>query len=170
MRVCAAFVAVFAFLTSAAARERPIAKIFEQFGLFGTWAINCERKPSVDNPRVTVVKPRGRGPVIEKDDAGPGTYANRYTIVSATPLTADTVEVNVLYRIGKEHTQAQKQIWFVRAGNWRTLFNKPKGDSARVKNGIVVGSGAETPVLHKCSDASLTHQAALLWRTRHSPE
>lgn len=170
MRVCASVVLMFALLAPAAAREPSVAKVFEQFGLFGTWAIDCERKPSPDNPRVTVFRPSGAGPVTEKDDAGPGTYVNRYTIVSARPLTDNTVRVEVRYRVGKRQTQLQEQIWFVRAGNWRTLFNKPKGESARVKDGVVVGSGAETPVLHKCSSAALRHQAARPWRIPRSPE
>lgn len=170
MRLCAASVLLLMLSSTAAATQNPsVTKLFDEFGLFGTWATDCNRAPAVDNPYATVIRPTGTGPVIEKDDAGPSAYVNRYTIVSAKRLTADTLSVTTVYRVGKQEKQVQDQIWFVRDGSWRTLFNQPKGETALVKDGNVVGSGIKTPILHRCDAASLKRPKALLSRTPRFP-
>ena len=169
MRFCAIFLLALALNAPAAAQQPSVTELFDQFGLFGVWAINCDREPALDNPRVTVLRPSSAGPVIENDDAGPGTYVNHYTIVSAKRLDDDTLSVRVLYRPGTRQQQLQDQVWRVRDNSRRTLFNKPKGERARVKDGIIVGSGTETPVLHRCNDTPVKHRAALLGQTRRFP-
>ncbi|HEU4661569.1 MAG TPA: hypothetical protein VFS63_13000 [Pseudolabrys sp.] len=170
MRVYAAGVLVLALSVPAgAAQKSPVTKVFEEFGLFGTWAADCTRAPAVDNAYATVIRPAGSGPVIEKDDAGPAAYVNRYTIVSAKRLSDDTLSVRTVYRVGSQEKQIQDQIWFVRDDRWRTLFNQPKGAAALVKDGNVVGSGIKTPILHRCDGASLKRPAIPPSQTRRFP-
>jgi len=155
--------------TPASARKPSVAELFSQFGLFGIWAINCDSEPAIDNPRATLLRPPPSGPVVENDDTGPGTYVNHYIIIAARRLGDDTLSVKVLYRTGPGHQQLQDQVWRVRDNGWRTLFNKPKGEPARVKDGIVVGSGGKTPVLHRCDDTQVKRRAALLAQIRRFP-
>jgi len=169
MRVCAAIVLIAMLSAPASARKPSVAELFNEFGLFGVWAINCEGEPAIDNPRATLLRPPPSGPVIENDDTGPGTYVNHYTIVAARRLGEDTLSVKVIYRTGARHQQLQDQVWRVRDNEWRTLFNKPKGEPARVKDGIVVGSGSETPVLHRCEDTPVKRRAVRLGQTRRFP-
>ena len=168
MRICAAIVFALSLCLPAAAQETPIAELFEQFGLFGSWAARCDKEPSLDNVRATISRQETDN-VIEDDDPGQGYQVNRYTIVKAKKVADDQLSVEVVYRPNTKEEQRQEQIWLVRDGSWRTMMNKPKGERARVKNGVVVGTTIKTPVLRKCGDAPVRRQATLRGRMRHSP-
>ncbi|HVV63343.1 MAG TPA: hypothetical protein VHD14_16465 [Pseudolabrys sp.] len=168
MRIRAAIVFALALCAPAAAQEKSVAELFEQFGLFGSWAANCDREPAVDNVRATISR-QDAGNVVEDDDPGRGYQINRYSIVKAKKVSDEQLSVEVVYRPNTKEEQRQEQVWLVREGSWRTMMNKPKGERARVKNGIVVGTTIKTPTLRKCRDTPVRRQASLRGRTRHSP-
>jgi hypothetical protein len=168
MRICAAIVFALALGAPAAAQETTVAELIEQFGLFGVRAAQCGKEPSLDNVRATISR-HETGNVIEDDDPGQGYQVNRYTIVKARKLTDDQLSVEVVYRPNTKEEQRQEQVWLVREKSWRTMMNKPKGERARVKNGVVVGTTIATPTLRKCDGAPLKRQVNLRGRTRHSP-
>jgi len=169
MRFWAAIVFALALGVPAAAQETPVAELFEQFDLFGSWAAQCDKEPSLDNVRATISR-HETGNVIEDDDPGQGYQVNRYTIVKAKKIADDRLSVEVVYRPNTKEEQRQEQVWLVRDKSWRTMMNKPKGDRARVKNGVVVGTTIATPTLRKCGDVPVRRQADLRGRTRRSPE
>lgn len=133
-----------------------VADLFQQFGLVGTWAVDCKAAPSPRNPHVTDVLQNGT--VLERQDLGPDTEVNYYRIVAATRVSATRLSVQVIFRPGGEGEERQALVWSVHNGTRRTLRNQPAGEPLRVKNGVAVGFGVRTPVLRKCSSDPLSEK------------
>jgi hypothetical protein len=142
--------------------------VFREVGMFGTWATDCGRPASPDNPHVDVSAP-GAGLVLENNDVGPGYAANRYSILSARRLPKDQLEVSVIFRPGAPGEERQTLIVEVRDGTRRTMFNRVEGGDIRVQRGIVLSRGIKTPVLKKCGQGESRRPATLPPQTPHSP-
>ena len=143
--------AVFLFLLTAlpAAAGSSPEQLFQKFHLFGTWASDCAAEASPANPRVTIhaIAP---GVILEDHDLGPKNEVNRYSILSAEQLSDTQIAVQVIFQPGQEDEERQKLVWSVHGRTLRTLFNQPQGGPVRVKDGVAVGYGIETPLLRKC--------------------
>jgi len=139
-----AFVA--AVLTAEAA---PVEELFQQFGLFGTWAPDCRQDASPANPhvRITTLNP---GQVIEEHDLGTSYALNHYSMISAERLSDEQLSVEVVFQPGTDAEERQKLIFRVRDGTRRTMFNQPDEGEVRVKHGIVLPQRIKTPTLKKC--------------------
>lgn len=138
-----------ATVLSASARAAPVDDVFREFGLFGSWASDCAKPASPDNPHVNIAA-LSPGIVLESHDLGPDYAVNRYSFLSAEKLSADEVAVDVIFQPGREGEERQKLIFRVRKGTRRTLFNQPAGGAVLVKGGIALANGSKTPVLNKC--------------------
>ncbi len=148
MRLVAAL--VLAAATSAAAAPAPSTEdLFRQFGLFGTWAVDCKQAASPDNPHVSITTP-SPGLILEDHDLGEGNAVNRYSILSAEKLSDTRLAVQVIFQPGKDTEERQKLVWAVHDGTLRTLFNQPQDGPVRVKDGVAVAYGVATPLLRKC--------------------
>ncbi len=147
------FVAVMAFLltmTLATAAAPPTAAdVFRQFDLFGTWAVDCGRPASPQNPYVSDIL-QDTGAVVEEHHLGPNYAVNHYHVMSATRLSAGQVALEVVFRPGSEASQQQKLVMSVGHGRRRTLFNQPQDGEVRVKDGVALAAGLRTPTLRKC--------------------
>ena len=66
----------------AAGEGPPPEVLFQQFGLFGTWASDCAAQPSPANPHITISQP-APGVVLEDNDLGPDNVVNRYSVLAA---------------------------------------------------------------------------------------
>lgn len=152
VRVAAVLVGLFATaLPVAAAPEAspPPEQVFEQFGLFGTWAVDCAAPAALGNPHVKISEP-APGVILEEHDLGPANVINRYSVLKAKRLSDTRLSVEVLFHPGKENEERQKLTFQVRDRTRRTVFNQVENGSVRVKNGIALWNGSETPLLHKC--------------------
>ena len=127
----------------------PVEQLFQQFGLFGTWATNCEAPASPANPRVTVSMPTA-GIVFEEHDLGADFALNRYSVLAAQRIAAERLSVDVIFQPGTAGEERQRLEFLVHAGTRRTMFNQPDGGPVRVKGGIVLERGNKTPLLRKC--------------------
>jgi hypothetical protein len=127
----------------------PVDHVFRSFDLFGTWAADCGRPASPDNPHVSITTPSA-GLVLENNDVGPGYSANRYSVLSARSLSASRLEVTVIFRPGAAGEERQTLIFAVGKGTRRTMYNRVDGGAVRVRNGVVLALGIKTPVLRKC--------------------
>lgn len=147
-----ALVLVLAVVTSlpAAADTGPLVEqLFRDFGLFGTWATNCQAPATPANPHVTISMPTA-GVVIEDHDLG-GDYAlNRYSVLTAQRITPERLSVDVIFQPGTDAEERQKLEFLVHDGTRRTLFNQSDGGPVRVKGGIALARGTRTPLLKKC--------------------
>ena len=149
MRIAAVMVLAAATAMPAAAQTAPVDALFEQFGLFGTWAADCQQPASPVNPHVSITTP-SPGLVSESYDLGPNYTINHYSMVSAERLSAEQLAVAVIFQPGTETEERQNLVFRVREGTRRTLFNQPDGGAVRVKDGIALAHGSKTPVLNKC--------------------
>lgn len=149
MRRMAVLILAVAAALPAAASTPPPEQLFQQFGLFGTWASDCAAIASPQNPHVIISQP-APGVILEDNDIGPDNVVNRYSVLAAEKLSATQLSLQVIFQPGKEDEERQTLVWAVHDGTLRTMFNQPKDGPVRVKDGMAVGFGIETPVLRKC--------------------
>jgi hypothetical protein len=149
MRIVAVTVLALTTAIPAAAKAASVDELFVQFGLFGTWASDCAQAASPANPHVSITTPSA-GLVLEQHDLGQGYAVNHYKMLSAERLSGERLSVEVIFQPGTAVEERQRLVFLVRKGTRRTMFNQPEGGAVRVKDGIVVGRGNKTPVLHKC--------------------
>ena len=148
MRLAAVFVCAAVFVTPAAA-EPSVEEAFKQFDLFGQWASDCKQPATPANPHVSVVMPND-GTVLEEHDLGSDFARNRYSVLSATPMSANRLSVEVIFQPGAQGEERQKLVLLIHKGTRRTMFNQPDGGAVRVKDGVALAAGLKTPVLTKC--------------------
>src|SRR4051794_36597661 len=148
MRLVTALMLV-AAISARAEAALMIEELFNSFGLFGTWAVDCKREAAFDNPHVSVTMP-GPGLILEDHDLGGDNVVNRYNILSAEKLPDTRIAVQVIFQPGKETEERQRLVLAVRDGTRRTLFTQPQGGPVRVKDGVVAAYGVTTPLLRKC--------------------
>jgi len=149
IRSVAVLVLAAATAISAAARAAPADALFQDFGLFGTWASDCKQPATPDNPHVSIRTP-SPGVVLEDHDLGPNFAVNRYSMLSAERISADELSVETIFQPGTEVEERQKLVFRVRDNTRRTMFNQADNGPVRVKDGIVLARGSKTPVLKKC--------------------
>ena len=150
MRVATGVSVAWMFVTAASADPAAtVEQVFNNFGLFGTWASNCAADAAPANPRVTILM-QTPGVVFEEHNLGADYAVNRYSVLAARQVSADRVSVDVIFQPGKPDEQRQTLEFQVRNGTRRTLFNQPEGDAPRVKGGVALATGARTPLLRKC--------------------
>jgi hypothetical protein len=156
MRLLAISVAVATFVVSASASAGAVDELFQQFGLFGTWAADCNRPATPSNPRVSVTTPSA-GLVLEDHNLGPDFSVNRYSVLSAERVSASSISVEVIFQPGTELEERQKLVFSVHDNTRRTIFNQGDGGTVRVKDGIALARGGKTPLLRKCEEDGVSH-------------
>ena len=148
MRI-AAVIVLAAAVVMPAAEAAPVDELFQQFGLFGTWAPDCGQAglagqsacQHYDAERGT----GARGPRSRLRFA-----VNRYSMLSAERLSDERLSVEAIFQPGNDAEDHEQLIFLVRGRTRRTIFNQPDGGAARVKDGIALPGGSKTPVLNKC--------------------
>lgn len=149
MRAVAVVAFLLAMTLATAAAPPTTADLFREFGLFGTWAVDCSRPASPQNPYVSDIL-EDDGAVVEQHHLGPAYAVNHYRVLSAKGLSTTEVALEVMFQPGSETAQQQTLVMRVSNGRRRTLFNQPEGGAVRVKDGIVLSVGVKTPTLTKC--------------------
>jgi hypothetical protein len=149
MRLVSAFVLAVLALSSGEARASDISALFKDYGLFGTWAVDCKTGASPDNPHVTVSETEP-GRIVERHDLGPRYGANAYRMLDAHRVSATRIAIETAFQPDSEAEQKQELVLSVRDGTRRTMFTQVAGGAVRVKDGAVVGHGVKTPTLRKC--------------------
>src|SRR4249919_2247908 len=127
------------------ANAASVEQVFQEFGLFGTWATDCSSPATPGNPHVNITMPSA-GLVLEDHDLGPDFAVNRYSVLSAEPVSQTSLSVDVIFQPGTEVEERQKLVFSVRANTRRTLFNQTNGGAVRVKDGIALARGSKTPL------------------------
>ena len=132
MRIVAAVVLLLLSVLAATAAPPTTADVFRKFSLFGTWAVDCGRPASPQNPYVSDIL-QDSGAVVEEHHLGPSYAVNHYNVLSAARLSATQIALEVIFQPGSEAAQQQKLVMRVRDGRRRTLFNQPQDGDVRVK-------------------------------------
>lgn len=152
MRIVAVVFLVLATAISAKAAtgEGPTPEqLFQQFGLFGTWASACDVPASPANPHVEITEP-SPGVIIEAHQLGRDYAVNRYSVLAAEKLSDNRLSVEVLFNPGGADEERQKLIFAINDQTRRTIFNQVNHGPIRVKEGRTLPRGVATPLLRKC--------------------
>lgn len=156
MRLLKVLVFVVSFTISTKADVASVEEMFQQFGLFGTWATDCNKPPTPGNPHVNITMPSA-GLVLEDHNLGPNFAVNRYSVLSAERTSPTSLSVDVIFQPGTEVEDRQKLIFSVRNNTRRTIFNQTSGGAVRVKDGIALAHSTKTPLLQRCEAGGVTH-------------
>jgi hypothetical protein len=156
MRLVVISAVVASFLVSPSANAASAEELFQQFGLFGTWAADCGRPATPSNPRVSITTPSA-GLVLEDHNLGPDFSVNRYSVLSAEKVSASSISVEVIFQPGTEVEERQTLVFSVHDNTRRTIFNQADGGTVRVKDGIVLARRSKTPLLRKCEEDGVSH-------------
>ncbi|MGC2827267.1 MAG: hypothetical protein WA322_24075 [Pseudolabrys sp.] len=156
MRLLKVLVFVVSFTISTKADVASVEEMFQQFGLFGTWATDCNKPPTPGNPHVNITMPSA-GLVLEDHNLGPNFAVNRYSVLSAERTSPTSLSVDVIFQPGTEVEDRQKLIFSVRNNTRRTIFNQTSGGAVRVKDGIALAHGTKTPLLQRCEAGGVIH-------------
>lgn len=148
------FVASFFLFSEADAAS--VEELFQQFGLFGSWATECDKPATPNNPHVSITVPSA-GLVLEDHNLGADFAVNRYSVLDAERVSPTSLSVNVIFQPGTEVEERQKLVFAVRGNTRRTLFNQTNGGAVRVKDGIALARGSKTPLLQKCDESGVSH-------------
>ncbi|HET9716713.1 MAG TPA: hypothetical protein VFP60_11070 [Pseudolabrys sp.] len=143
-------------LTSENATGASVEEVFQQYGLFGTWATDCSRPATPGNPHVVITTP-SEGLVLEDHNLGPDFAVNRYSVLSAQPIAATSLAVHVIFQPGSEMEERQKLIFSIHKNTRRTVYNQAESGAVRVKDGVALAGGSKTPTLRKCRERSVSH-------------
>ena len=148
MRIVTAL--VFAALSVVPAAAAPsVEELFNAFHLFGNWAADCKQPATPTNPHVSITMP-SPGLVLEDHDLGPDFAINRYSVLSATRVSASGLSVEVIFQPGAANEERQKLVFLIRDSTRRTMFNQTDGGEVRVKDGVALARRLKTPLLKKC--------------------
>jgi hypothetical protein len=137
------------------ANAAPVEEVFQEFGLFGTWATDCSSPATPGNPHVSITMPSA-GLVLEDHDLGPDFAVNRYSVLSAEPVSKTNVTVQVIFQPGTTVEERQKLVFSVNNNTRRTIFNQSDAGAIKVKDGIAVARGSKTPLLRKCEEGGVS--------------
>jgi len=155
MRLLVVLWVVSSLFACSSANAASVEELFQQFGLFGTWAADCSKPATPGNPRVSITTPSA-GLVLEDHNLGPDFAVNRYSVLSAEQVSASSISVDVIFQPGTEVEERQKLIFSLRDNTRRTMFNQPEGGAVRVKDGIALARGSKTPLLRKCEEGGVS--------------
>lgn len=155
MRLVAAIGVVVLVALPEMASAASVEEVFQEFGLFGTWAPDCSGPATPGNPHVSITTPSA-GLVLEDHDLGPDFAVNRYSVLSAEPVSQTNVSVQVIFQPGTTVEERQKLIFSVNNNTRRTMFNQSDAGPIRVKDGVAVARGSKTPLLRKCEEGRVT--------------
>jgi hypothetical protein len=137
------------------ANAASVEEVFQEFGLFGTWATDCSSPATPGNPHVSITMPSA-GLVLEDHDLGPDFAVNRYSVLSAEPVSRTNVTVQVIFQPGTTVEERQKLVFSVSNNTRRTIFNQSDAGAIKVKDGIAVARGSKTPLLRKCEEGGVS--------------
>lgn len=137
------------------ANAASVQEVFQEFGLFGTWAMDCNSPATPGNPHVSITTPSA-GLVLEDHDLGPDFAVNRYSVLSAEPMSQTNVSVQVIFQPGTTVEERQNLVFAVGNNTRRTIFNQSDGGAIRVKDGVAVARGSKTPLLRKCEEGRVS--------------
>jgi hypothetical protein len=99
---------------------------------------------------------RQAGLVLEDHNLGPDFAVNRYSVLSAEPVSKTNLSVQVIFQPGTEVEERQKLVFAVNNNTRRTIFNQSDGGAVRVKDGIALARGGKTPLLRKCEEGRVS--------------
>ncbi|MFK4384745.1 hypothetical protein [Bradyrhizobium sp. USDA 223] len=143
-RWIAAAVLWVAFTSTAGAET--LATTVEQWGLLGSWAVDCSGRPDRDQGARLTYDIRKDGRVMYRRNFGEARDENE--VVSAT-VNAEGL-LNVMVYFPSLHQAREFGLLLQKDGILRAIYNRSERGEYTIRNGKYVASGAPTPAQQRC--------------------
>ena len=137
--------AVWMTLTSTAGAES-LATTVEQWGLLGSWAVDCAARPDRDKGALLTYDIRKDGRVMYRRNFGEAKDENE--VVSAM-VNADGL-LNVMVYFPLLQQTREFGLLLSKQGSLRAIYNRSERGEYTIRDGKYVATGAPTPSQQRC--------------------
>ncbi|RXH10908.1 hypothetical protein EAS54_30515 [Bradyrhizobium guangzhouense] len=127
-----------------------LAATVEQWGLLGSWAVDCTVGPDRDKGALLTYEIRGDGRVMYRRDFGDAKDDNE--VVSAT-INAEGL-INLMVYFPALHQTRESGLMLAKDGSLRAIYNHNERGEYTIRDGKFVKSGAPTLPLQRCHQRS----------------
>lgn len=134
-----------AFASTAGAET--LAATVEQWGLLGSWAVDCAAKPDRDKGALLTYEIRKDGRVMYRRNFGDARDENE--VVSAT-VNAEGL-LNVMVYFPSLQQTREFGLLLAEDGTLRAIYNRSERGVYTIKDGKYVATGAPTPPQQRCN-------------------
>ncbi|WP_440638179.1 hypothetical protein ACSHT2_29055 [Bradyrhizobium sp. PUT101] len=140
-----AAVVLWVAFTSMAGAET-LAATVEQWGLLGSWAVDCAARPDRDKGALLTYEIRKDGRVMYRRNFGEAKDENE--VVSATVNAEGLLDLMVFFP--SLHQTREFGLLLRKDGSLRAIYNRSERGEYTIKDGKYVATGAPTPVQQRC--------------------
>ncbi|WIW48126.1 hypothetical protein ML401_08420 [Bradyrhizobium sp. 62B] len=131
---------------TATASAETLAATVEQWGLLGSWAVDCAARPDRDKRALLTYEIRKDGRVMYRRNFGEARDENE--VVSAT-VNAEGL-LNVMVYFPSLHQAREFGLLLLKDGSLRAIYNRSERGEYTIKDGKYVATGAPTPTQQRC--------------------
>lgn len=132
------------------ARAETLAATVEQWGLLGSWAVDCSVRPDRDRGALLTYEIRKDGRVMYRRNFGDAKDENE--VVSAT-VNAEGL-LNLMVFFPSLHQTREFGLLLAKDGSLRAIYNRSEHGEYTIRDGKNVKSGAPTLPQQRCSQQS----------------
>ncbi|MGL9619810.1 hypothetical protein QRQ56_17500 [Bradyrhizobium sp. U531] len=132
--------------TAPTAGAETLATTVEQWGLLGSWAVDCAAKPDRDKGALLTYEIHRDGRVMYRRNFGDAKDENE--VVSAT-VNAEGL-LNVMVYFPSLHQAREFGLLLAKDGRLRAIYNRSERGEYTIRDGKFVATGAPTPVQQRC--------------------
>jgi hypothetical protein len=129
-----------------AAGAESLAATVEQWGLLGSWAVDCAARPDRDKGALLTYEIRKDGRVMYQRNFGEA--KDESEVVSATVNTDGLLNVMV-YFPSLQQTR-EFGLLLSKQGSLRAIYNRSERGEYTIRDGKYVANGAPTPSQQRC--------------------
>ena len=133
-----------AFVPSA--RADTLAATVEQWGLLGSWAVDCAARPDRDKGALLTYEIRKDGRVMYRRNFGDA--RDESEVVSATVNAEGVLNVMVYFPSLKQTREFG--LLLSKQGSLRAIYNRSERGEYTIRDGKYVATGAPTPPQQRC--------------------
>ncbi|UWU74896.1 hypothetical protein N2603_33325 [Bradyrhizobium huanghuaihaiense] len=128
------------------ARADTLAATVEQWGLLGSWAVDCAARPDRDKGALLTYEIRTDGRVMYRRNFGDARDENE--VVSAT-VNAEGL-LNVMVYFPSLHQAREFGLLLGKDGSLRAIYNRSERGEYTIRDGKYVATGVPTPAQQRC--------------------
>ncbi|MET4326224.1 hypothetical protein ABIB80_002048 [Bradyrhizobium sp. i1.15.2] len=129
-----------------AAGAESLATTVEQWGLLGSWAVDCAARPDRDKGALLIYEIRKDGRVMYRRNFGEAKDENE--VVSAM-ISADGL-LNVMVYFPLLQQTREFGLLLSKQGSLRAIYNRSQRGEYTIRDGKYVATGAPTPAQQRC--------------------
>jgi hypothetical protein len=128
------------------ASAETLAATVEQWGLLGSWAVDCTARPDRDKGALLTYEIRKDGRVMYRRNFGDA--RDESEVVSAT-VNAEGL-LNVMVYFPSLHQAREFGLLLLKDGSLRAIYNRSERGEYTIRDGKYVATGAPTPTQQRC--------------------